>query len=93
MKQWVLKFLGRDWVDVGLHVAGGFGVMSVFGLFALDLWFGALFNAIAWGIREDYQAHQKGRSLNPLNWSMQKWLEWIAPAATGVLMAAMYGAP
>jgi hypothetical protein len=70
-----------DWVDVERHALGAVAGMMV--LAALDT-FGAAAIVTAAGIaREALQQWLRSRRVNPLAWSIQKWLEaavWPAVA-------------
>jgi len=79
--------LKLDWIDILLHGAGAFGVMTAAALFGINPWIAAGANALAWFVREGWQAYKKGDDIMPTSWSIQKIVEAAAPAGVGVVMA------
>lgn len=53
-----------DWIDILLHGAGAFGVMVLAAMFGVNPWLAAFANALAWGIREGWQAHKAGKDIS-----------------------------
>jgi hypothetical protein len=67
-------------MDILLHVLGATVLCSVF-TYATTPWkFMAVANVMFWLLRETVQSDN-------LNWTLDKHLEWIAPAVIGVLVA------
>lgn len=84
-------FLKLDWLDIVLHVlaaALAVGVVSRLGIMSPAV--ACLVNAAVWFVREGVQQYRKDKPLNPVGWSLQKHVEWLAPAATGPVFFLLY---
>jgi len=86
-----IKGLGIDYIDIALHACGAFGMFTLLnialghlssGLITIAFWLGRE----AWQSWKSRSALDQYHSLNPLQWSRQKHLEWLVAVVVVALM-------
>ena len=83
--------MGLDWEDIIIHAAVALVACGLLMWFMPSyVWHIAALNAMIWGIREWWQDVEDGDHPRPwpFRWAPQKWAEFLAPAAIGVVLAA-----